>query len=164
MFNIFNKNKENKNNNDLRYNKNIEFIYNMFNDLIDNQFKCNRNDLVRNGSVFYFNGQNGTKFDWYTNGHTSTLASIYPDGTEAVKIHIYNNGEINVYYYKKGSNQPDGTLSTKISVETAKIIATLLFTISDRKGLFDKELSKLELSYELTQDDIDKFDDENFIG
>ena len=83
-------------------NNNIKFVMNIFKDLIDNQFNCNRNNLVDNGVIFYFNSQNGTKFDWYNNNHISTLAAIYPDGTEAVKVLIYNDGNIQVYYYKKG--------------------------------------------------------------
>ena len=144
-------------------NKNIQFIVNMFRDLINNQFKCNCKDLVYNGAIFYFNGQNGTKFDWYTNHHISTLATIYPDGTEAIKVHIYDDGNVQTYYYKTGSNQPDDMLHTQISIETAKAIAILLFSISDCKALFDKRLDELDLSYEPTEDDIIKFEDEKFI-
>ena len=69
-----------------------------------------------------------------------------------------------VYYYKKGSKQPDATLNSQVSIETAKTIAILLFSISDRKGLFDKRLEKLDISYEITEDDINKFEDEDFIA
>ena len=165
MFGIKKKNIQNidiQGNNDT-INKNIQFIINIFRDLINNQFKCNRKDFVYNGAIFYFNGQNGTKFDWYTNHHISTLATIYSDGTEAVKVHIYDDGNVQVYYYKKGSTQPDDTLHTQISIETAKTIAILLFSISDRKALFDKRLDELDLFYEITEDDIIKFEDENFI-
>lgn len=136
---------------------------NVFSDLIDNQFNCNRRDLVDNGAIFYFNGQNGTKFDWYNNNHISTLATIYPDGMEAFKVHIYRNGLLQAYYYKKGSKQPDATLNTQVNIETAKTIAILLFSISDCKGLFDKRLEKLDFSYEITEDDINKFEDENLL-
>ena len=166
MFGFKKKNTQNINNQNDKYkiNKNIQFVINVFNDLIDNQFNCNRKDLVNNGAIFYFNGQNGTKFDWYNNNHISTLATIYPNGTEAVKILIYKDGLLQAYYYKKGSTQPNATLNTQVSIETAKKIATLLFSISDCKGLFDKRLEELELSYEITEDDINKFEDENFIA
>ena len=133
----------------------------MFENLINNQFKCNRKNLVYNGAIFYFNGQNGTKFDWYTNHHISTLATTYSDSTEAVKVHIYDDGNVQAYYYKVGSNQPDDTLHTQISIKTAKTIATLLFSISDYKALFDKRLDELELFHKITEDDIAKFEDEN---
>jgi hypothetical protein len=133
---------------------------NIFKDLIDNQFNCNRNNLVDNGVIFYFNSQNGTKFDWYNNNHISTLAAIYPDGTEAVKVLIYNDGNIQVYYYKKGSMKPDNELTTKISKETAKEIAIILYTISDKKGLFDKRLNELDICYKLTSEDIINFEND----
>ncbi len=161
MFGFKKKSNQNDNN---RINKNIQFLINVFNDLIDNQFKCNRKEMVENGTIFYFNGQNGTKFDWYNNNHLSTLTTIYPDGTEAVKVHIYKDGLMQAYYYKKGSKQPDDTLNAQASIETAKTIAVLLFSISDRKGIFDKRLEKLDLAYEITDNDIKKFKDENFIA
>lgn len=166
MFGFKKKNNQNINNQDGNYkiNKNIQFVINVFNDLIDNQFKCRRKDLVDNGAIFYFNSQNGTKFDWEKNDHISTLATIYPNGTEAVKVLIYKDGLMQVYYYKKGSKQPDATLNSQVSIETAKTIAILLFSISDRKGLFDKRLEKLDISYEITEDDINKFEDEDFIA
>ena len=145
-------------------NKNIKFVMDMFDDLIDNHFKCNRKELVDNGAIFYFNDHNGTKFDWFVNNHISTLAAIYPDGTEAVKILIFKDGSVQAYYYKKGSQQPDETVETQINETTTKLIATLLFTISDRIGIFSKRLNELDISHELTDDDIKKFDDENYIS
>lgn len=153
MFNFFNKKK--------KISKNFELIIELFDNLIENEFKCNKNDMVDNGEIFYFNGDNGSKFDWFENGHTSTLATIYPDGTEALKIHIYQDGSIKSYFYNKGSMKPDNELSTKISEDLAKEIAILLYTVSDSKNLFDKRLSALDLTYNLTEKDIDSFYNES---
>lgn len=150
-------------NNNYKNNNNIQLVVNIFCDLLDIKYKCNRKDLVDNGAIFYFNGQNGTKFDWNNNNHLSTLATIYPDGTEAIKVHIYKDGFVRAYYYKKGSKQPDDILDYQVSKETAKKIAVLLFTISDRNSLFDKRLEKLDLSYEITDEDVCKFEDDDFI-
>ena len=147
-----------------KINKDIQFIIDMFNDLIDNEFKCNRRELVDNGSIFYFNSTNGTKWDWNINNHISTLASIYVDGSEAIKVLIFKDGCVQAYYYKKGSAKPDDTLENNIDKKTAKSIASLLFTISDRKDIFDKPLEALDIVHELTEDDINKFEDEDFFS
>ena len=138
-------------------NANFQFIMDMFDSLISDKFKCNRNSMVNKGEIFYFNGQNGSQFDWFENGHTSTLATLYPNGTEAVKIHIYPDGTVRAYYYKKGSMEPDDELSMEIDKETAKQIAVSLYSVSDGKGLFDKKLSMLDLNYNITDKDTDDF-------
>lgn len=98
------------------------------------------------------------------NGHVSTLAALYTDNTEAVKVHIYNDGTVIAYYYNKGSKMPDDTVNTKISVETARAIAATLFILSDCKGIFNKTLNSLDYKYKMTDDDFLKFDDENYFG
>lgn len=56
-------------------------------------------ELEENGMIYYMNGQNGTEFEYYVNGHLPSFMVFYNDEKNlgALKLLIYNNGEILIY-------------------------------------------------------------------
>ena len=134
-------------------NKYLAFVIAMINNLIDNQFSCDRRLLKDNGAIFYMNGKNGTKFDWQTNEHLSPFFVFYKDGNGAIKLVINKDGTAVAYYFLKGENNPCNTIQTEFSDKTAKDIAVLMYTISDCKGVFDTAITNLETTYNCTEFD-----------
>lgn len=160
IFNFFKrqKNENWENTADLKINQYLVFVMSMINDLIDNQFGCNRRMLKDNGAIFYMNGQNGTKFDWDTNEHVSPFYCYYKNGKGAIKFIINKDGTAVAYYYLNGKNEPCNNTQTEFSEKTAKDIAVLMYTISDCRGLFDQPLNNLEFTYNCTENDVAEFD------
>lgn len=141
-----------------KVNELFRFIFELFNDLEENEFKINHWDLKCDGDIFYFNGHNGTKHDWFVNGHIPSLATLYDDYTECVKIHVYSDGIVKAYYYQKGSMQPDNTLRTEMDPEAVRDLAVLLYSVSDAKGKYDKRINDLDQFYEVTEKDFEEFE------
>ena len=58
-------------------------------------------DLENDGAIFYMNAQNGTEFDWFINDRFPFFMVFYndKDNLGAVKLALYNTGEVQVYLY-----------------------------------------------------------------
>ena len=89
-----------------KINENIAFIISIFHDLIVNKFNINRKQLLENGDIYYMNGKNGTKFDWDINEHISSFIVSYKNGSCAIELMCFKDGNINVFAYKMGENKP----------------------------------------------------------
>lgn len=166
LLNFFKKNLKEEvvgSNVEVKINEYIVFVMSMINNLIDNQFKCDRSKLKNNGEIFYLNGQNGTKFDWNINEHLSPFYCFYKSGKGAIKFIINKDGTAVAYYYNNGEDKPCRNIQTEFSEKTAKDIAVLMYAIADSKALFDQPISNLEYTYVCVSDDMDKFDREDLI-
>lgn len=163
LFDVFKRKKEDNeiNSEKIKLNENIVFIMSIFKDILDNQFNYDKNQLKDNGSIYYMNGQNGTKFDWNTNEHLSPFYVFYKNGNGAIKLIINKDGTIVAFLYDKGKSEPYNNLQIEVSKEMVKNIAVLMYSIADSKGLFDQPISNLDFTYISNENDVIEFEKED---
>lgn len=139
-------------------NQYIDFIEKLFGSLIDEQFKCNREDLLGKGAIFYMNSETGTKKEWITKQKICPFASRYKNGNIAIMVNIYSTGDIVASLYNDNKDEePINNLVTKVDEKTAKDFAVLMYTIADCKNFIDKNITELDFTYTLKNDDEIKF-------
>lgn len=73
-------------------------------------------NLEENGAIYYMNGRNGTEFDWYVNGKISDFFVFYNDDNNlgAVKLTLYNNGNVLIYIYDEMGNKLIKEIQTNV--------------------------------------------------
>ena len=92
-------------------------------------------------SLCYYNGDDGTGFDWAMNGRTCEFGYDYNGSSlYAVKAWIGCNGIITVYGYDVNAMEP--AIEKRVDLENTKIaegFAALLDEELDGKGIFDEK-------------------------
>lgn len=107
------------------------------------------------------NGKNGTEFDWYVNERLPSFMVFYNDEQNlgAVKLSIYNNGEILLYIYGDKGNKVIKEIKTFIEVSKDEIfqLAVILKNEADDKRVWDSDIEKINTDIEINNDKIEKF-------
>lgn len=118
-------------------------------------------DLEEDGAIYYMNGQNGTAWDYYVNGHLSNFMVFYNDQNNLgiVKFSLYQDGKFKLYLYnekgKKLLKEIDGKLD--VSKEDLFMFATLLKVQMDDKGNFDANIDKIDANKKPLEKELQDF-------
>ncbi len=118
-------------------------------------------NLEENGAIYYMNGRNGTEFDWYVNGKISDFFVFYNDDNNlgAVKLTLYNNGNVLIYIYDEMGNKLIKEIQTNVEIPEYDIFkfAVLLKTVTDDNKIWDANIDSIEVGVQLTPDRISEF-------
>ncbi len=110
------------------------------------------------------NGRNGTEFDWYVNDHISDFMVFYNDEKKlgALKLTLYNDGNIIVYIYGDKGNKliHKLELSIKVSKKEMLELAVILKNEADDKKIFNDSIDKINSDVKISKDKINKFKNE----
>ena len=103
-----------------------------------------KQDLEKDGAIFYMNGRNGTAFEWHVNNRFPDFFIFYGDKENlgAVKAMLYTDGSIDVYVYgDKGHAQPKH-MEYKIDADDKDLLnlAVLLTKNADDKKIWDEDI------------------------
>ncbi len=104
-----------------------------------------KENLEKNGSVIYANGNDGTDFDWAINNRLCEFGYGVKDGSVwAFKLHIYKDGQGDMYCYPNGESVPIDTITKQImtDIEAAEL-KDLMQKNADDKGVWDRTLEEI---------------------
>ena len=109
--------------------------------------KVSMSQLYNDGEIVYYNGRNGTWFDWNMNEKTSWFTVCFHDEKRMGYISVAVHKDGNVSGYKWGNYGKDeaetialGTFSTE---DTAYLVR-LLLQQTDDKGIFDVSIDSID--------------------
>lgn len=118
-------------------------------------------ELEDGGAVFYMNGQNGTEFDWYVNDRLPYFMVFYSDKDNlgAVKLALYNTGEVQVYLYGEKGKKLIKTEKEYLDIDKTDMLklATALTHEADDKKIWDKNIDNIYMDIEITDDELQDF-------
>lgn len=118
-------------------------------------------ELEDGGAVFYMNGQNGTEFDWYVNDRFPYFMVFYndKDNLGAVKLALYNTGEVQVYLYGEQGKKLVKTEKGHLDIDKTdmlKLAAVLTYEADDKK-IWDRNIDNIHVDTEITDDELREF-------
>lgn len=120
-------------------------------------------DLENDGAIFYMNAQNGTEFDWFINDRFPFFMVFYndKDNLGAVKLALYNTGEVQVYLYgEKGKNFVKMEKEYLDIDKTAMLkLAAVLTSQADNKKIWNGNIDNIHVDTEITDDELWEFSD-----
>lgn len=118
-------------------------------------------DLEDDGAIFYMNGKNGTEFDWYVNNKISDFMMFYndEDNMGAVKATLYDNGVLLIYIYGERGKTVIQEIKSNIDVTEDDVLAlaTVLRNEADDKGIWDKNIEKIDTDLEPDTTKLEEF-------
>lgn len=118
-------------------------------------------ELEDGGAVFYMNGQNGTEFDWYVNDRFLYFMVFYSDKDNlgAVKLALYNTGEVQVYLYGEKGKKLVKTEKEHLDIDKTDMLklAALLTREADDKKMWDRNIDNIHVDIEITDDELREF-------
>lgn len=107
-----------------------------------------KNDLEKDGAIFYMNGKNGTEFDWFVNDHFSDFFIFYKDEENlgAVKAMLYKNGDLLVYVYGDNGHSEPERLEYEVEAKEKDLLhlAVALKKNADDKRIWDEDIRLIE--------------------
>jgi len=155
MFNLFKK-KENKKkeDNNKKYNskeiyiegKGLElkkFIQDGIKSIIEKDIqdkKVSMSQLYNNGEIVYYNGRNGTWFDWQMNKKTSWFTVCFNDKKRMgyISIAVHENGNVSgCKWGNYGKDEAESISLGNLNLEDTEYLVRLLLQQTDDKGVFD---------------------------
>jgi len=127
-----------------------KFIQDGINNVINKDIsdgKVSMIQLYNNGEIIYYNGRNGTWFDWDMNEKTSWFTVCFNNKERMGYISIAVNKDGTVTGYKWGNYGKDEAESISLgnlSVEDANYLVRLLLQQTDDKGVFDIPINSID--------------------
>lgn len=122
------------------------------------------NDLEEDGTIYYMNGRNGTEFDWYVNNHVSDFFVFYNDANNlgALKLTLYNDGNILIYIYGDKGNKLIKEIKTSIKTTPKEMLnlAIILKYEADDKRIFNDSIDKINSDVKISKEKINEFKNE----
>lgn len=111
--------------------------------------------------IYYMNGNDGTVFDFFENDRICEFMMFYKSTKCGfIQVFISDQGIINGYMYNE---EPRLSLMPMIELEPKKIsqdvydLAALLYTIADKRCLYDAPVNELRFDYVLTNGERGEF-------
>ncbi len=126
----------------------IKKIVDFFEEVIA-KYNIPKNNLERNGAIFYMNENDSTDFDWQMNDRLCEFGIGVADGSVyAFKLLIDKSGEATMYCYPNGEQHPVETITKQLfyGLETARL-KDQMEMVADDRGEWNKTLE--ELGYEI---------------
>lgn len=102
-----------------------------------------RCDLLEDGAIYYMNGNDGTSFDYYVNGHTCEFMVFFKESEfGAVKATLEKDGTLHAYIYDK--DDPCSYDKMKVELDKTKSYTEqakdLVGVVATKKAIEDEEL------------------------
>ena len=95
--------------------------------------------------IFYYNGQNGTDFDWRCNHHLSDICYSFPSSRSAFKLSLNRNGVATVFCYPNDEDRPVKTIKKQlVSKEEAYALKEWLSHNADGNCIYDAKVEQIE--------------------
>ena len=120
-----------------------------------------QDELEEDGAIYYMNGKNGTEWDWYINEHLPNLMVFYNDEQQlgALKLTIYDKGDIEIYIYDEKGNNLKKEIHTSIDIAEEEIfkLAVALKKETDDKRIWDENIEKINTEINISEEDINEF-------
>lgn len=126
-----------------------KFIKDGINNIIQEDIKDNKvlmTQLYNNGEIVYYNGRNGTWFDWDVNDKTSWFTVCFNDKKRMGYISVAVSKDGNVMGYKWGNygkDQAESISLGKLSIEDTEYLVRLLLQQTDDKNLFNIKIDDI---------------------
>ena len=120
-----------------------KFIKDGINNIIQEDIKDNKvlmTQLYNNGEIVYYNGRNGTWFDWDINDKTSWFTVCFNDKKRMgyISIAVFKDGLVSGYKWGNyGKDQAESISLGKLSIEDTEYLVRLLLQQTDDKKNFD---------------------------
>ncbi len=118
-------------------------------------------DLEDDGAIFYMNAQNGTEFDWFVNDRFPFFMMFYNDSDNlgAVKLTLYNTGEVQVYLYGEKGKELVKTAEKHLDIDKTDMLklAAVLTRQADDKAIWDGNIDNIQTDMEITEMELQEF-------
>lgn len=118
-------------------------------------------DLENDGEIYYMNGKNGTEFDWYVNDKLPPFMVFYNDEANlgAIKLLLYNNGEIIVYIYDEKGEKLVKEVNAYLDVNETDILelAVILRNEADDNNIWGASIENINTDIEVNDKKINEF-------
>lgn len=125
----------------------ITFVKDFIDEIIEIE-KINREDLYKNGAVYYMNGNDGTDFDLQCNGRACEFYVFWKNESGAIKVYIEKNG-LNAYcYYDKNDAFNPSKIHTHQRIKGLNLVGICehLYGTFDKKDIWDAEVTGWQLA------------------
>ena len=125
------------------------FIKEGINNIIEKDIKENKvlmTQLYNNGEIVYYNGRNGTWFDWDVNEKTSWFTVCFNDKKRMgyISIAIFKDGTVSGYKWGNyGKDKAESINLGKLNKEDTEYLVRLLLQQTDDKGIFDVSIDNI---------------------
>lgn len=127
----------------------ITFIRDFINKIISSDMDIDKSHLYGDGAIYYCNGNDGTDFDYTSNGRTCEFYVYYNNGVGAIKCFVAQSN-IEAYIFPEdnpyGNDYKHVTLSLDNDFSLYEL-AQALFEDYDLKGKFDKKVTDWAIKY-----------------
>lgn len=138
----------------------ISFIKKIIKDTLEEE-GIKKKDLYENGSIFYYNGNDCTDFDYVENGRTCEFYVFYKD-TEygALKLFVYPK-KIEIYIYSKDNPQSKAKEKIIDSPFNLKELCEYLYGEFDYNLIYNAKIEnwilkdRKKITYTSDEDDLD---------
>lgn len=118
----------------------ISYIKYLFNQLIE-KHNINRDDLYENGSIYYYNGNDGTDFDYNCNNMTCEFYILWKSEAGAIKCNQRGNKLVFFIYPKDNPYGGEYIEETFDSPFDLHELCEYLQGEFDDKGIYDEIIS-----------------------
>lgn len=119
------------------------------------------NDLENDGEIYYMNGKDGTEFDWYVNDKLPPFMVFYNDETNlgAMKLSLYNNGEIEIYIYDENGKKLIKEVHTRLDVNETDLfeLAVILRNAADDNLIWGAGIERINTDIIVNDEKINEF-------
>ena len=126
----------------------IEQVKNVFADIRQGYPQITDEDLDKNGAIYYMNGNDGTDFDWNVNGNTSEFYMYHKNEIGFIKLYVNKDDTYTAYVYPNGEMKAVETIRGDFYKGDSLYLATILWTQTDRKLIWDEDITEIDFSYE----------------
>ncbi len=126
-----------------------KFIQDGINNIIQKDIKDNKvlmTQLYNNGEIVYYNGRNGTWFDWDINNKTSWFTVCFNDEKRMgyISIAVFKDGCVSGYKWGNyGKDEAESISLGKLSIEDTEYFVRLLLQQTDDKNFFDINIDNI---------------------
>ena len=125
------------------------FIKEGINNIIQKDIKENKilmTQLYNDGEIVYYNGKNGTWFDWDMNEKTSWFTVCFNDKNRMgyISIAVFKDGTVSGYKWGNyGKDQAESVSLGKLNMEDTEYLVRLLIQQADDKGIFNVSIDDI---------------------
>ena len=105
-------------------------------------------DLLKNGAIFYMNGNDGTDFDWNANGRCCEFYMFHSNGIGFIKLFVNKGDTYTAYVYPNGEMSAIETIKGNLNKGDSLYLTTLLYCKADREYVYDEIIDQIDFSYE----------------
>lgn len=125
------------------------FIQNGINQIMQQDIKekkISMSQLYNHGEIVYYNGRNGTWFDWNMNGKSSWFTVCFNDKKRMgyLSVAVFKDGVVRGYKWGDyGQGEAEPISLGKLNKEDTEYFLRLLLQQTDDKGIFDVSIDNM---------------------